>query len=164
MILANYWTWLNSIANNITTSSVNACTNTSGSTASWYMSINSGFPEGAYNRQLIRYLSLTIGTGTTAVTASDYALDADALASFSNVTQSLQKTFSNTGFEIALTISGANNSGADIAINEIGVLKGYSSSGSGTAGNILLVREVLDSPITVADGETFSITYTWKMN
>lgn len=53
----------------------------------------------------------------------------------------------------------ANGSGGSITVKEIGIIYNITASGY-TPSNVLMSRDVLATPITVANGQTLTITYT----
>lgn len=116
---------------------------------------------------LNRDITALIGTGTTEPTINDYQLENDISSSFSNLAIS-SNVSNNVGetyaYERIITITGLNNTSDDITISEIGLQKNmqYANSTNATNKKVLLVRHLLDTPITVAPNETFSITLIWR--
>lgn len=104
------------------------------------------------------YLEVHIGTGTTAVTGSDHTLvneidsGVERIGSTSNSMETGVMTRKRT-------IS--NISTSDITIREIGLsgLINYNNSNA-YATRVLIYREVLDEPIVLAPGESFTFALT----
>lgn len=123
-----------------------------------------GYCPLGYNRTFAN-LSVMLGSGTTEPDATDYTLASGI--STSDLSVSVQKTFSadENGAHILLTISGQNNTGSDIDITEIGITMPICIA-SPTVGTrtLLLAREVLDTPITVAAGSAYSFVYDWTIS
>lgn len=115
-----------------------------------------------FNMNYVHYTStantngwwVDIGFGDTAPTASDYKLaDSNAL---DNPTLNFVSgtNYRPTGKLIALTGTFQNNTTNAVTVKEVGLC-----SRNGTqANNVLLVREVLDTPIVMAPGEIRSFT------
>lgn len=112
-------------------------------------------------------LKVVLGTGDTAPTATDYALDTDVTSSFSSVTLSAATRtigVDDNGkpyIKHAHTISAVNSSGADITIKEFGIYydEFHYQSGSYYC-DVLLSRDVI-SPVTVAAGDSFTLPIEW---
>lgn len=106
--------------------------------------------------------TMFVGTGNTAVTASDYKLDTpltlDVLSASciqnSDGTVEVQRTFKN-------------NTGNDVVIKEKGL---YVFSGKGTTTFnapvpiVMIGRKVLDAPVTIPDGGVYTFTTTIDMS
>lgn len=105
-----------------------------------------------------------VGFGNTPESQSDNKL------AVSNAVDSPTLTFISNGFVAAgvypylrnLTTTYANNSGNDVTITEIGyVQKGGQANNAGY--NVLMSREVLDTPILVPSGQQVSITISFEL-
>lgn len=172
MILNNYWNWKSYIEKHqmgnsgATTASIGLI-DTSGSAATlWDGAANNGYMSThlglLYNWAIKRDLSAQVGSGDTAVQASDYALATNITSSFSNVTATSSTSADGNKEKTIITISGANSSGSTKTIKEVGITAAvYTSSAQNTA-TIMLLRHVLDDPIEVANGQTFTVTITWE--
>lgn len=89
-----------------------------------------------------------LGTGTTAPQESDYCLE-NRVTTFT--IGSVSRDFTDTTG--AMTLSAICTwTGTESAISEIGLVGGYDNS------NYLLAREVLETPITVNNGDTFTVS------
>lgn len=101
-------------------------------------------------------LGFHVGTGTTPVTATDYKLEAE-------ITSGVNRTISTTNDVAAgvmrrhMTIT--NSSTDFITITEIGITV-MCNSGYSTTARVLVYREVLEEPIVLAAGESFTFTLT----
>jgi hypothetical protein len=172
MILNNYWNWKSYIEKNPMGNSGNTSTNiglinTSGTSAQFgngsanngYMSTHIGL---LYNWAIKRALSAVVGSSDTAVQATDYNLGNDITSSFSNVSVTTSTTADGNSEKTIVTVSGANSTGSAIIIKEMGITAfAYSTQGTGSGNTVLLIRHVLDTPLTVANGQTFTLTLTW---
>lgn len=112
-------------------------------------------------------VGLVCGTGDTAVTISDYKLEAQ----INEGTGSGQLEHQTPSFT-APTVSGSecsftyrrvfiNSSGATITVKEIGVY--CNAQGDATVWQFMDVRDVLDPSIDVPDGGSLTVTYTVKV-
>lgn len=107
-------------------------------------------------------LKALLGIGDTAVSSNDYCLDNDVTASITNLQITVSDAADDAKEITIITITGVNNSGSDINIKEIGLSKniiynyayGYNS-------DVLLVRSVLNNPITILNGNSFTIPLEW---
>lgn len=107
---------------------------------------------------------VVIGTGTTAVTATDSKLATQiTTGSGSGQLRYLAGTYNtlttdSTGSQFQIVRPFINNSGASITVNEIGI---YCLAGSGGA-PVCMVRDVLGSGVAVGAGQTITVTYTLR--
>jgi len=110
-----------------------------------------------------------IGTDDTAVDIADYALGAKIIEGSgsgqmnygSHSTVSPVSDVGNTYSYAGITRTISNNSGASITVKEVGLV--WSSYWDTSATRyFLLLREVLGSPISVADGEILTVTIRVK--
>ena len=130
----------------------------------------------AFNASLRPFAQWTalVGTGTTDPTVDDYALEVDVTSSFSTTTTSVNFTVDEDGhFVVTMTWAGTNTSGQDITITEIGARKplyknASSSVAAGsvttTASQCLMIRHILQTPVTVEAGSGTSITIQIRMS
>ena len=108
-----------------------------------------------------------MGTGNTEVDADDYCLANDVSSSFSNLTASYNEVVSNDtdgipNAKIVFSIAGVNSSADSITIKEIGLCKNIIFYTAGNSQqNVLFVRHILDTPITVAAGDSFTLPLQW---
>ena len=119
------------------------------------------------NYTLHKNLLPRLGTGDTEVNAEDYCLANDVTSSFSNLTATRSEVVSTDtdgipNAKIVFAIAGVNSSADSITIKEIGLYKVITFYASGNSNqNILFVRHVLDTPITVAAGDSFTLPLQW---
>ena len=119
----------------------------------------------AKNHSLRLELDALLGTGTTTPEASDYCLDNDITNNIANLSVTSNTGADEDGLKTIVTISGTNLTGNEITISEIGITKtiyyfdqqwtNVSSSKS------LMARELLNNPITVPNGQGFTLTFEW---
>ena len=121
----------------------------------WSQTIN-------YNASPRKKLSIALGTGTTAISNTDYCLDND-------ISDDLDLTcVINTGSEggaikTVLTVSGTNTTENEVTIKEFGILKEYMvGPGTLTYVNYLIAREFLKTPKVVGAGQPFTLTFEWS--
>jgi len=108
---------------------------------------------------------IVIGTGTATPTPQDYKLGNQ----IPNGTGSGQMTYNSPSFTepavsgntISMTIkqSFQNQSGASITVTEVGI-QAYIMIGGGSYDYVLIIHDLLSSPITVANLSILQITYT----
>lgn len=110
-------------------------------------------------------VGIVVGTGSTAVTPTDYALEtkvahgtsSSQLQHFGHLVSEVTVSAPNASFDIERIFR--NSSGGSIIINEIGLQA--SSHAFGTTGfNFLLIRDVISPTVTVANGEYLKVKYT----
>lgn len=106
--------------------------------------------------------NLVVGSGTTPVTASDYKIESE-ITSLSFVACTYE--YDTESGTVTRRKTMTNTSSETITISEIGLVGfvGVASNATTTSASespYLGYREVLESPITVAPGETFTVTVT----
>lgn len=106
-------------------------------------------------------INLICGSGTTEPALDDYCLESP-FTSLIPVGWSSAPIYENdviTGRTFSKTLQ--NNTGDDITVSEIGIVGSNrtSSTAMNDSNTVLLERTVLDTPVTVANGETFTIQY-----
>lgn len=117
------------------------------------------------NMEPLYDIGIAIGTGTTPVTANDYQLANDVTSSL-NPTITTNVGSDANGIHVVNTISGINTSGSSVTITEVGAYKNiYTNCYDPTKNEkCLFVRHILDSPITLAAGESYSFTFEWTQS
>lgn len=117
------------------------------------------------NRIFKKIIEPVFGSGNTAPAATDYSLENDFTASLSSLTINRNYEVTNDNDEPKVTntleITGHNNTANDLMIREFGICSEI-YSGNTTHSKVLLVREVLDTPITLEAGKGFALTITWE--
>ena len=99
-----------------------------------------------------------VGTGTQEVDVDDYDLTSRlAIATSTNIALS----YNSDGYTTLVTVSGLNSSGDDITITEVGIAKALLDKDGNIVDRTLIAKKLLDTPITVADGDVFTVTYDW---
>ena len=101
--------------------------------------------------------SILLGSGDTAVTFDDYALDSIISSGWTKGTPIIgTPSYNSETRKWTNTISFActNTSGSDLTIREVGIISGFRSSAVG----VLIYREVLATPVTIANGNSSTIT------
>lgn len=182
MLLNNYWKYVKAINGNAVDNSdyiiknLNLV-NTSGNTVSELtaMIYRTSHVSGTENYRVrsnmspfFQNISMVVGTGTTAPTSNDYALN-NQIKEIYNYDTGWNAEYSvgaNGG--VVCTFTGkVKNTGSDpITITEVGLKKSLlhiainGSTTSETSDTILLTRDLLESPITLQEDETATITYT----
>lgn len=101
---------------------------------------------------------LEVGFGDTAVTAADYDL-ADSNLSNPKLTCVASGKNSPNGTDLINTYANFRNDGSsNVVVKEIGVVGVFNSQSSINAA-ALMYRKVLDTPVTIAPGETYNFNY-----
>lgn len=154
MLVYNFTKGISASINSASASANYNIIETNGTTASQSISnvlftaIGTKFSTSTYNSGTFGTY-LMIGSGDTAVTTSDTNLSTPLNeADFTRTAAT--KTFSTDGKIVLQTTF--NWSGAETEIKEIGLMVNWN------AHYALLAREVLDSPITVNNGDTFTVS------
>lgn len=153
---------LYNLAFNASVASVPDITNTSRtlSTNQPYWTNSGGAAAGVYD------IGIVAGTGTTAVTVTDYKLETTIV----HGTGSGQLSYAAELLDTAWTTSGStsyftrsrvltNSSGADITINEVGYIGCITSSGYK-----ILVERTIPTPYVVANSSGVKIVYKWQVS
>jgi hypothetical protein len=109
-------------------------------------------------------LEIRFGSGNTAVTASDYALDTP-ITDFTNLSYTINSSSVSGGESTIITCSGTNPTASAITITEFGIVKKIwcrqLPNWVSHWDYILYVREVLQSPITAQPNENFQLAFEW---
>ena len=103
-----------------------------------------------------------IGSGTTEPEATDYALESPLTVAKYSYTSNTQAE--NGVLKTLFTITGVNDTNSPITISEIGitkVLRTNQSYSDYTANTVMFIRELLETPYTVAAGAGFTLTYSF---
>jgi len=102
--------------------------------------------------------AILIGSGTTSFSISDYKLATQvASAASSSPTESI------IGNSINITISASFSISSAVTISEVGYARNLYDS-SGNTRTILLMRDVLSTPINAAAGDTVTVNYIIRIN
>ena len=100
---------------------------------------------------------VAFGNGDTPVTIDDYQLSGEHFINFvGSVDCVINEDFTECTWTHTLTNSGSES----FTIKEVGVYAGNSY----TYYTVLIMREVLDSPVTIAPGGVGQVTFKFKIN
>ena len=97
-----------------------------------------------------------IGTGNDAVTESDYKLSNALNISLTARSQSIGGNANKYTRFATVATTYTNNTGNAVTVKEIGIYVKYSTESS--AIGFYLTRELLDTPVTIAPGESYTFT------
>lgn len=172
MILRNYWIAFKYLtcqtrkgSTNVNTNASDTVINVHGSyTNLLYQTDGTGiYPNVLVDNNNLRTqnVSFMFGSGNTTPTYTDYTLDTDITSSISKISYTTNFASSSEGAKTTYVISGTNNTNSSITISEIGLCKNFYQNTSLQTYAVMLVREVLDTPITVAAGDSFVLTFEW---
>ena len=174
MILNNYWNLMAGMAG-ITPSfdrtanqQIGVRNMTNGNeidvTVGWPTNFADVLPTMCQNWNPRANLSAVFGTGTTEPSATDYCLASNTMSNFSNINVTVNTSADGASISTVVTISATNTSGSAITITEVGITKAIEAASSGTEPVLidsLMVRHLLDTPKTVANNESFTLTLEW---
>lgn len=135
-----------------------------GVTVGWPTNFPDVLPTMCQNWNPRANLSAVFGAGTTEPSATDYRLASDTTANFSNIDVTVNTSADGASISTVVTISATNTSGDSITITEVGITKAIERASGGTESiliNSLMVRHLLDTPKTVANNESFTLTLEW---
>ena len=118
---------------------------------------NTVTPSVSVNSSTYPYTYILIGSGDTPFTDTDYELDNRITTGITFNTSALGKaTYDSSLGKTVRTATVTINTTADITIKEIGLAR-YVFTNSSTGYLTLLYREVLDTPITLAAGQSVTL-------
>lgn len=113
-----------------------------------------------YNQRTIHF-----GSGTTPVTANDYKMESEITTGLTYI--GVSHNYLIDDGQVIYNLTYKNSGSSEITISELGiscyVIYGQSSqstSSSRYAGRVLIYHEILDNPLTVLAGETFTVSIT----
>ena len=105
---------------------------------------------------------IVVGTGSTAVTITDYALGTpiahgtgNGQLQYGGVTYGAPSANTTTS-QLTITRNFANNSGGSITVNEIAL---YCRAYSGGACYFMIIRDVIAGGIIITNGQTLTVNY-----
>ena len=113
------------------------------------------------NWALRKRLSMRVGNGNTEPTLGDYRLDSDCNSWLTNIQTTVNTGYEDNVIKTVITMSAINTGVNELVIKEVGVFKGIYESGL-VNHDVLLVRELLEDPLTVPSGGAFSLTFAWE--
>lgn len=117
------------------------------------------------NKTPFAELSMIIGTGTTEPIIMDYTLESPFTGS--NVNSSIQFLIDQGKIKMKGIYTCTNNTEENVIISEAGICKIVHSYNSDRSAQLdskcLLVRTLLDNPVTIPAGQTATITLDWDL-
>lgn len=159
MILSNYWKYKNSCDTQAQDN--NTVMNGMVSVSGVASGIALGDANCVINYKFDNALSYKFGTGSNEYTSDAYALASDITSSIGN----LSVSFNSSGADAlsrVISISGANTSGSEITITEVGIVKTVGEYGNmGKTNDIMMAICQLRTPVTVPANGTFQIPLNW---
>lgn len=103
---------------------------------------------------------IVLGTGNTEPTENDYKLSGTVISLTDQTTEVVTQGWNSDGsMEILYKVTGTPTS--DATINEIGLVKNFNYNSFDTT-DVLLAREVLDTPITITNGVAVELYFKLK--
>lgn len=122
---------------------------------------------GFYNNTITDTFGVVVGTDDTPFSAEDFILGSQithgsGLGQLAYSAQSEPVTTYNTStkkYTQTITRVFNNNSGSSITIKEIGLISRISPWTTSTSSYYLMARDVLDTPVVVANGAQLTVTY-----
>lgn len=118
--------------------------------------------ESYYSLLMRKKLTIKVGSGNTAPTLDDYGLETPIASTDMTVTTVWATTSGNTSIETTGLVTLSNISESDITVKEITLTKTVRQYSPSQDEDVTFFREVLESPITVAAGESKTISVLWK--
>lgn len=101
-----------------------------------------------------------IGAGTTPVTIDDFDLADSSIMAADKMVSQLQATTSSRAHGSVVSTQWYNSSDAPITVKEIGLAYKFMSNSRYTkSANFLCGRQILDTPVTINPGETYTFSY-----
>ena len=126
--------------------------------ASYNFSLGSDGMTGGFN-----IVDCQLGSGTGAFSKDDYTLANDVTSSFGATTYTFSYSTTNHKLVRTMTFTRQNTSNSSVTVRQIGIIKVLKQldSNSGDWANVL-IAEFDITPVTVAAGETVTITVDWE--
>jgi hypothetical protein len=169
MVLSNYWKYQEAISNATYTGTYRYIDTgvklTSGDAAPVVIDSTSNlWGAVADNKSIKLHTTIVVGSGDTVENEDDYALANDITSEISNVSNSHTVTFENGKLKTTFLFAGSNNTGADLTIKEVGIIKSFHYSNSGgeaAVGSTLFARKLFSEPLTIPTGTSFTVNFEW---
>ena len=114
-------------------------------------------PSSSTNYSYWTFMSL--GASDTPVTYEDANL-ADPISTLTKVSASFVAESSGNKTLLTYTMTVRNDTSSAITVKEIGVGGYHWATGASNTSGIMIARSVLDVPVTIGVGETYTFTYT----
>lgn len=167
MLLDNYWKWKKAVESSVyvnTLEYVSGFVDLGGNETQMFMNSNQYIRNTAImNRVLLDHSGAILGSGITEPQLSDYCL-VNQIQTLSNLSYTFNTVMDEDDrYTKNLVITGANLTNNDIEVKEWGFTKEIQTrdTSTWTPATILLVREVLTTPIVLEANKGFSITVKW---
>lgn len=164
MVLNNF---AKTVAGGIYTGSGNSVTYINESGNSWTYgysfieALRTPRARNSYGGSADQGVTVVLGAGDTAATPNDYALSNDITTNLTYLSGIASPA--GDGVITSITQTYQNSTGAAVTIKEIGLLVGVGYNWQ-SGGFILMTRKVLDAPVTIPDGKTYSFNITIALN
>ena len=100
--------------------------------------------------------NICVGSGTTPAQADDYMLENEITSGLTFVSNYTTSDVANGKITFIKTMR--NDSTETMSISEVGMTDIYTPDASSTNYQIMVLREVYNTPIVVAPGESFTVT------
>jgi hypothetical protein len=113
----------------------------------------------APNGQSVTKWGVVFGDGNAPVTINDYALSGNHFTTY-NCTY--KQEFNDDYDTLTTTYTITNTGNSEFTIREVGVITTHNEYSGGDGA--LVVREILDSPVTIPSGDVGQVTLTLKVN
>ena len=171
MVLKNYYEYLKVMGDNETYLSYPDTTNIK------RMSDGNSVSSRTYDYDCIStsyanaYNTFWVGSGNTAPASTDYDLDVDETSNFTDKTIYYRWTSCLVDGEargtLVITFIGKNNTSNPITLREVGVSKHFTNDQQGSTPKwskefgVLILRELLQTPITVQPQQVVSLSLSW---
>lgn len=168
MILNAYWQIMNDIMTEADDSGNKSETvkGTDGNDVSYPIKCNNSGYKMQYfieNTNMKGDVSFRVGTGNTEPAADDYEMANDVTDSLTGTSLTVNHVMGEDGAKVVYTFSASNQTGDSLTISEVGIVKTLKNgeSSSPSRGDVLIARDILDTPVTVPSGSGFVLTYEW---
>lgn len=127
---------------------------------------NDYFSSAKWNSCIRKNLKVELGSGTTEPTAQDH--DLETPVNLGTLQTTITTTADGTSEKTIVTVSGTNTTGASVTVSECGLFKSAyckkTSAEEMEAVDIMFVHVLLDTPKTIANGESFTFTFEWSQS
>lgn len=115
------------------------------------------------NFAIYTYMGAVVGTGTDTPTIEDYCLGNDVTSSFTGFECTQTSSIHDGVVTNTYVIKGTNATSSTITLTEVGIYKKlWNENGEDRYNSVLMIRELLPSPLEVQSGQQFTITLVWQ--
>ena len=115
-------------------------------------------PNAPANTNTYTGISIILGSGDTQPTIKDVKLSNDVTKNLSYIAGSTSKE-ENSEYSKLVPVTYKNNTANTVTVKEVGLMMQETPSGSSFYRKALLGRVVLDAPIVMSPGDTYTFTY-----